>query len=371
MSQLFSPITLRDMTVSNRLVVAPMCQYLSEDGNANDWHLMHLGQLSMGAGGVIFTEATHVSPEGRITPKCLGLWSDDNERTLKRVIDFCKAHGVAKMGIQLAHAGRKASVNPPLKGSAPIAAADGGWQTLGPSEVGYGDWPTPRALDDDGLATVKAQFVTATERSARIGFDIAQLHAAHGYLMHQFLSPLSNVRNDRYGGSIEGRMQFPLEVFEACRAVWPENKPLGVRVSATDWVEGGLTVDEVVEFAKALKAKGCDFIDVSSGGNHPGQKIALGPGYQVPFAERIRNEVGIPVMAVGLITEPRQAESIVASGKADFIAIARGAMDNPRWAWHAARALGVDTEYPPQYVRCRPDTWRAAPAVMIAPTAAE
>lgn len=370
MSHLFSPITLRDMTVNNRLVVAPMCQYLSQDGNAEDWHLMHLGQLAMGAGGLVFTEATHVSPEGRITPKCLGLWSDDNERTLKRVIDFCKTHGVAKMGVQLAHAGRKGSNRPPLKGAGPLPADEGAWQTLGPSEVAYGDWPAPRALDDDGLAMVKDQFVTATERSARIGFDTVQLHAAHGYLMHQFLSPLSNVRNDRYGGSIEGRMQFPLEVFDACRAVWPESKPMGVRVSASDWVEGGLTVAEVVEFCKALKDKGCDYIDVSSGGNSPSQKITLGPGYQVPFAEQVKREVGIAVMAVGLITGPHQAEEIVASGKADFVAIARGAMDNPRWAWHAARALGVETEYPDQYVRCRPDLWRAAPAVM-APLAAE
>ncbi|MEQ9332365.1 NADH:flavin oxidoreductase/NADH oxidase [Thalassobaculum sp.] len=364
MSQLFSPITLRDVTFNNRLVVAPMCQYLAEDGNANDWHLMHLGQMSMGAGGLVFTEATHVSPEGRITPKCLGLWSDDNERTLKRVVDFCKTHGVARMGIQLAHAGRKASNRTPLNGAGPLAANDGAWQTLGPSAVAYGDWPAPRALDDAGLAMVKQQFVTATERSARIGFDTAQIHCAHGYLMHQFLSPLSNRRNDGYGGTIEGRMRFPLEVFEACRAAWPENLPLGVRVSASDWVDGGLTVDEIVEFAKALKEKGCDYVDVSSGGNDPGQKITLGPGYQVPFAERVRQEAGIPVMAVGLITDPHQAEAIVSSGKADFVAIARGAMDNPRWAWHAARALGAETEYPPQYIRCRPDSWRAAPAVM-------
>lgn len=364
MSQLFSPITLRDMTVSNRIVVSPMCQYISEDGNANDWHLMHLGQFAMGAGGIVFTEATHVSPEGRITPKCLGLWSDDNERTLKRVVDFCKSHGVAKMGIQLAHAGRKASVRPPLQGGTPLAANEGRWQTLAPSQTPYGDWPAPRALDEDGLAMVKAQFVAATERSVRIGFDVLEFHAAHGYLMHQFLSPLSNRREDGYGGSIEGRMRFPLEVFEACRAACPEGLPIGVRVSASDWVEGGLTVEEVIEFAKALKAKGCDFIDVSSGGNDPGQKITLGPGYQVPFAERVRREAGIPVMAVGLITEPHQAEAIVASGKADFVALARGVMDNPRWAWHAARALGVETDYPAQYVRCRPDTWRAAPAVM-------
>lgn len=364
MSQLFSPITLREVTFGNRIVVSPMCQYISQDGNANDWHIMHLGQFAMGAGGLVITEATHVSPEGRITPKCLGLWSDDNERTLKRVVDFCKAHGVAKMGVQLAHAGRKASNRIPLNGSGPLAANEGAWQTLGPSDVPYGNWPAPRALDADGLEMVKAQFVAATERSARIGFDLIEFHAAHGYLMHQFLSPLSNRRTDGYGGSIEARMRFPVEVFEACRAVWPESLPMGVRVSATDWVDGGLTVEEIIEVVKALKAKGCDFIDVSTGGLHPDQKIALGPGYQVPFADRVRREAGIPVMAVGLITDPHQAESIVADGKADFVALARGVMDNPHWAWHAARALGTTTEYPDQYVRCRPDNWRAAPMVM-------
>ncbi|NQW11094.1 MAG: NADH:flavin oxidoreductase/NADH oxidase [Alphaproteobacteria bacterium] len=366
MSQLFTPITLRDVTIPNRIVVSPMCQYISEDGNANDWHLMHLGQFAMGAGGLVFTEATHVSPEGRITHGCLGLYSDKNEATLKRAIDFCNAHGIAKMGIQLAHAGRKASNRTPLNGGGPLAPDENPWRTVGPSDVGYGDWPAPRMLDDDGLALVKAQFVEATERSNRIGFDVVEFHAGHGYLMHEFLSPLANVRNDGYGGSIEGRMRFPLEVFEACRAVWPEAKPMGVRLSATDWVEGGLTVEEVVEVAKALKDKSCDFIDVTSGGMDPNQKITLGPGYQVPLAEQIRRDAGIPVMAVGMITEPQQAEDIVASGKIDMVAIARGIMDDPRWAWHAARALGVETEYPDQYVRCRPDVWRAAPDVYAA-----
>lgn len=366
MSQLFTPITLRDVTLNNRVVVSPMCQYLSEDGNANDWHLMHLGQFAMGAGGLVFTEATHVSPEGRITHGCLGMYSDQNEATLKRVIDFCNAHGIAKMGIQLAHAGRKGSNRTPLNGGGPLAANENPWQTLGPSDAGYGDWPAPKMLDADGLAMVKAQFVEATERSARIGFDVVEFHAGHGYLMHQFLSPLANVRNDGYGGSIEGRMRFPLEVFEACRAVWPENKPMGVRLSATDWVDGGLTVEETVEVAKALKDKGCDFIDVTSGGMDRRQQIPVGPGYQVPLAEQVRREAGIPVMAVGMITEPQQAEDIVSSGKADMVAIARGIMDDPHWAWHAARALGVETEYPDQYIRCRPDVWTAAPGMFVA-----
>ena len=361
MSKLFSPVTMRDVTMDNRIVVSPMCQYLSEDGSANDWHLMHLGQFAMGAGGLVITEATHVSPEGRITPKCLGLYSDENERTLKRVIEFCKAHGVARMGIQLAHAGRKASTRPPLIGGGPLAAEEGSWSTVGPSAVGYGDWPAPVALDEAGLAKIKADFVAATERSKRIGFDLIELHGGHGYLLHQFLSPLSNRRNDRYGGSIEGRMQFPLEIFAACRSVWPEHLPMGMRLSATDWVDGGLTIEETVEVAKALCKAECDFVDVTSGGLHPDQKIAAGPGYQVPFAERVKQESGMTTMAVGMITGAHQAEEIVASGKADLIAVARGMMDDPHWAWHAAQQLDVETKYPDQYVRCRPNLWRASP----------
>ncbi len=360
MSQLFSSLSLRDVTLNNRIVVSPMCQYLAEDGSANDWHLMHLGGLAMGAGSLLIAEATHVSPEGRISPKCLGLYSDDNERALKRVVDFCKAHGVAKMGTQLAHAGRKGSTKPPLLGGTPLGPDDGAWSTVSASAVGYADWPAPVALDDAGLAKVKADFVSATKRSERIGFDVVEMHGGHGYLLHQFLSPLSNQRNDKYGGSIEGRMQFPLEVFRACRAVWPEHLPMGIRLSATDWVDGGLTVDETVEVAKAMKDAGCDFIDVTSGGLHPDQKIAIGPGYQVPFAERVRKEAGVTTMAVGMILDGQQAEEIVADGKADLIALARGVMDDPRWAWHAAQQLGVETEYPDQYVRCRPDLWPGA-----------
>ena len=366
MSQLFSALTMRDVTVNNRIVVSPMCQYISENGSANDWHLMHLGQFAMGAGGLVITEATHVSPEGRISPKCLGLYSDDNERTLKRVVDFCKTHGVAKIGTQLAHAGRKASTKPPLYGGGPLADDEGPWTTVAPSAVGYADWPAPQALDDAGLAKVKADFVAATERSARIGFDLIEMHGGHGYLLHQFLSPLSNQRNDHYGGSIEGRMQFPLEVFKACRAVWPEHLPMGIRLSATDWLDGGLTVDETIEVAKAMKQAGCDFIDVTSGGLHPDQKISVGPGYQVPFAERVRKEADVTTMAVGMIADPAQAEDIVASGQADMIAIARGMMDDPHWAWHAAQRLGVETEYPDQYLRCRPDVWRTTPGQFLA-----
>ena len=359
-SQLFSPIRFRGLELPNRVVVAPMCQYIAENGSANDWHLMHLGQFAMGAAGLVMTEATHVSPAGQITHNCLGLHSDENERALKRVIDFCRRHGVAAMGIQLAHAGRKASTRPPNAGGKPLGPDEKPWTTLAPSALPYADWHVPRALDAAGMAEIAAQFVAAAERAERIGFDLIQLHMAHGYLLHEFLSPLSNRRDDAYGGSLESRMRFPLEVFEAVRAVWPDHKPLGVRVSATDWVDGGWTVDETVEFARHLKERGCDFVDVSSGGLDPRQEIPVGPGYQVPFAERIRGETGIATWAVGMITEPHQAEEIVAGGKADCVALARGMMYDPRWAWHAAEALGAETPYAPQYARCHPSRWPQA-----------
>ena len=280
---------------------------------------------------------------------------------------FCRAHGVTALGVQLAHAGRKASCHPPLDGGKPLGPGDGAWTALAPSAVPYdGDWHVPRALDLDGMARVKQQFVDAAARAARLGFDVAEVHAAHGYLLAEFLSPLSNRRDDAYGGSREHRMRFPLEVFEAVRAVWPRARPLGVRISAHEWVDGGWDIDDSVVLARELQAAGCDFVDVSSGGNHPGQAIALGPGYQVPFAERIRAETGMTTMAVGMITEPRQAEAIVAAGRADLVALARGMMFDPRWAWHAAVALGADTPYAEQYARChpsgRPQVFPARPA---------
>jgi 2,4-dienoyl-CoA reductase-like NADH-dependent reductase (Old Yellow Enzyme family) len=368
-SALFSPIELRSLRLENRIVVSSMCQYNAEAGSANDWHLMHLGQFAMGAAGLVMTEASHVSPEGRISPRCLGLYSDANEEALARVIGFCRQYGVTALGIQLAHAGRKASTHPPLDGGRPLAPAEGAWTTLAPSAVPFApDWHVPRALDGAGLARVKAEFVAAAERAVRIGFDLAELHGAHGYLIHEFLSPLSNRRSDGYGGPLANRMRFPLEVFEAVRAVWPEDKPLGMRVSATDWVEGGWTVEETVAFARELKALGCDFVDVSSGGNDPRQKIPLGPGYQVPFAERVRREAGIVTWAVGMITEPHQAEAIVAGGRADLVALARGMMYDPRWAWHAAEALDAETAYSRMYIRCHPSRW---PEVFRARRAAE
>lgn len=359
-SHLFSPISFRGLTLDNRIAVSAMCQYASEDGSANDWHLMHYGNLAMGAGGLLITEATHVSAEGRISPRCLGLYSDENEATIKRFVDFCKQYGTAKLGIQIGHSGRKGSANPPGKGGKPVAEGEGRWQTVGPSPLGYADWPAPLELDDAGLAKVKAEFVESTIRADRAGFDLAELHGGHGYLLHQFVSPLSNQREDSYGGSLENRLRFPLEVFEACRAAWPAEKPYAVRISATDWVDSGFTPDEAVAYAKELKALGCDFIDVTTGGLDPRQKIEVKAGYQVFLAEKIKKEANIPTMAVGMIVGAQQAEDIVANGEADMVALARSVMDDPRWAWHAALELGESITYPEQYARCAPDLWPGA-----------
>ena len=358
-SALFSPIELRGLRLPNRIVVSPMCQYMSVDGSAGDWHLMHLGQFAMGAAALVITEATHVSAIGRISRRCLGLYSDENESTIKHVVDFCRRHGVAKLGIQLAHAGRKGSGHTPFEGGKALAPDEGAWNTVAPSALPYGPgWHVPQALTMEGMREVKQQFVDAAKRAERIGFDLAELHAAHGYLLHEFLSPISNRRADEYGGSLENRMRFPLEVFDAVRAVWPKERPLGARVSATDWIDGGWTPEETVVFAKAMKARGCDFFDVSSGALDPRQQIPMAPGYNVPFAEKVRKETGIAVMSVGMISRARQAEDIVAGGKADMVAIARAIMDDPRWAWHAARELGAETPYAPNYVRCSPAVWK-------------
>jgi 2,4-dienoyl-CoA reductase-like NADH-dependent reductase (Old Yellow Enzyme family) len=358
-SALFSPFELRGLQLPNRIVVSPMCQYMSVNGSANDWHLMHLGQFAMGAGGMVITEATHVSALGRITHRCLGLYSDENETTIKRVVDFCKNYGVAKLGIQLAHAGRKGSAHTPFEGGKPLAPDENPWTTVAPSALPFGPgWHVPATLTRAGLQEVKQQFADAARRAARIGFDAAELHGGHGYLLHQFLSPISNRRDDEYGGSAANRMRFPLEVFEAVRVVWPDDRPLGIRVSATDWIDGGWTPEETVVFARELKARGCDFVDVTSGQLDPRQQIPMAPGYNVPFAERVRKETGIAVMSVGMISRPRQAEDIVAGGKADMVAIARAIMDDPRWAWHAARELGAETAYAPNYVRCSPAVWK-------------
>ena len=354
-SALFSPVTLRGLTLPNRIAVSPMCQYNSDNGSATDWHLMHLGSFSLGAAGLVMTEMTNVHPVGRITARCAGMWSDDNEAAMKRVIDFCRQYGVAKHGIQLAHAGRKGSTQTPAQGGKPLAPDAGGWQTLAPSAIPFDpSWPTPRAMTRDEIKATVAEFGAAAARAERIGYDLIELHGGHGYLIHQFLSPLSNQRTDDYGGSLENRMRFPLEVFQAVRAAFPADKPIGIRVSATDWMDGGWTPEEVVAFGHALKKLGCDYMDVSSGGLDPRQKIPLAPGYQVPFGEKVRREVGITTMSVGLITEPRQAEDIIATGKADFVCLARGAMYDPRFAWHAAEELGAETAYAPKMMGCHP-----------------
>ena len=357
-SALFSPIELRGLVLNNRIAVSSMCQYAAENGSAVDWHLMHLGQFTMGAAGLVMTEATAVCPAGRITPKCLGLYSDENEAALKRVIDFCREYGVTPMGIQLAHAGRKGSAHIPLEGGQPLASDEDAWHTQAPSAVSFGPgWPEPQALSRAGLVAVKDAFAAAARRAARIGFGLAEVHGAHGYLLHEFLSPLSNRRDDEYGGKLANRMRYPLEVFEAVRVAWPDDRPLGIRISATDWVDGGWSVEESVVFAGELKALGCDFIDVSSGGLNPRQNIPLKPGYQIPFSARIRRQAEIKTWAVGMITKAQQAEDIIRDGQADLVALARGMMFDPRWAWHAAEALGVDTEYSKMYARCIPANW--------------
>jgi 2,4-dienoyl-CoA reductase-like NADH-dependent reductase (Old Yellow Enzyme family) len=361
-SALFSPISLRELTLENRIVVSPMCQYSARDGSATEWHLMHLGQFCVSGPGLVMVEATGVEARGRISYGDLGLYSDDNEEALGRVVAFCRKYGQSRLGLQLAHAGRKASDHLPWEEpDRPLASAEGAWPTVGPSPVSYGEgWPPPQALDREGLAAVKQAFVQVTRRAARLGFDLVELHAAHGYLLHGFLSPLSNHRVDDYGGSRENRMRFPLEVFEALREAWPAAKPLGVRISATDYAEGGWDIEDAVALAAALQKGGCDFIDVSGGGLVPWQKIPLGPGYQVPLAARIRQEVGIATMAVGMITQPRQAEEIIARGQADLVALARGMLYDPRWTWHAAEELGAEITYPPQYRRCHPSQWPKA-----------
>ena len=354
-SALFSPITLRGLTLANRVVVSPMCQYNSDDGTANDWHLMHLGQFSLGAGALVMTEATNVNMVGRISLKCATMCSDENEAAMKRVIDFCRKYGVAKHGLQLGHAGRKGSTHPPAAGGKPLKPEEGAWETVAPSALPFApDWHTPRALSKAEIETIKGDFVASVKRAERIGYDLVELHAGHGYLLHQFLSPISNQRKDEYGGSLENRMRFVLETFSAMRAAWPAEKPMGIRVSATDWVEGGWTPEDTVVLARELKKLGCDYMDCSSGALDPRQQLPLGPGYQVPFSEKVRKESGLATMSVGLITGAKQAEEIIATGKADFVCLARGAMWDPRWAWHAAEELGAETPYAPRTMACHP-----------------
>jgi len=360
MSALFSPITLRGVTLPNRVVVSPMCQYSSEGGKANEWHMVHLGMLALSGAGMLCTEATAVEAIGRITPGDLGLYDDATEAALKPVLLAIRKHAKIAVTMQLAHAGRKGSSREPWNGGQQISLAEGGWVADAPSALAHSEGEAPpRTIDEAGLKRIRDAFVTTVQRALRLGIDGFEIHAAHGYLLHQFLSPIANQRTDRYGGALENRMRFPLEVFDAVRAAVPKEKPVGVRVSATDWVDGGWNLDQTIVFANELKKRGLDWIDVSSGGVSSQQKIAIGPGYQVPFAAAVKKATGLPTIAVGMITEARQAEDIVASGNADMVALARGILYNPRWPWHAAAELGGTISAPPQYWRSQPSTQKA------------
>ncbi|QDE39560.1 NADH:flavin oxidoreductase/NADH oxidase [Luteibacter pinisoli] len=359
-SVLFSPVTVRGHELANRIIVAPMCQYSAIDGQMNDWHVIHLGQLALSGAALLTIEATGVLPEGRITWGDVGLYDDATEEAMRRTLEGVRGWSDIPVVIQLNHAGRKASTETPWAGGAQLApGTPHGWQTVAPSAVPFQEGQVPPlALDEAGLQRIKDAFVASALRAVRIGIDGVQLHSAHGYLLHQFLSPLSNQRTDVYGGSLENRMRFPLEVFDAVRAALPADKLLTVRVSATDWVEGGWDLEQTIVYAKALEARGCDAIHVSTGGLHPAQKIAVGPGYQVPFARGVKQAVTMPVVAVGLITEPEHAEAIVAHGDADMVALARTILYDPRWPWHAAAQLGGQVRAPKQYLRSQPSRHR-------------
>jgi 2,4-dienoyl-CoA reductase-like NADH-dependent reductase (Old Yellow Enzyme family) len=360
MSLLFEPIDIGGLVLPNRIIIAPMCQYSADEGTPGDWHLIHLGHLALSGAGMMIVEATAVSPEGRITPWDLGLYSDANEGGLARVLGAVRQHASIKVGMQLAHAGRKASSRAPWEGGAQIGSGEpGGWKAVAPSAVPHSpSEEAPAALDLHGLAALREAFANAARRAGRLGLDGLEIHAAHGYLLHQFLSPLANRRDDAYGGSLENRMRFPLEVFDAVRAAFPADKPAWARISATDWVPGGWDIEGTVTLSKELARRGCAAIHVSSGGVSPQQQIKLGPGYQVPYAQRVKAEVGLPTIAVGLITEPRQAEAIVAEGEADAVSLARAMLYDPRWPWHAAAALGAQVFAPPQYWRCQPHEYK-------------
>ncbi|SDS53861.1 NADH:flavin oxidoreductase/NADH oxidase [Pseudomonas oryzae] len=352
MIQLFQPLTLRQLTLPNRIVVSPMCQYSAREGLANDWHLVHLGSRATGGAGLIIVEATGVTPEGRISPHCLGLWSDAQIEPLRRITRFIDSQG-SVAGIQLAHAGRKAGTWRPWEGKAgSVPLEQGGWTPLAPSAIPFdANHHTPQALSREQIAGVVQDFARAAERALKAGFKVAEVHAAHGYLLHQFLSPLSNQRDDEYGGSFANRIRLLLEVVDAVRAVWPAELPLLVRLSATDWLDGGWSELETVELSALLKARGVDLIDVSSGGLAPNAQIPVGPGYQSRFAERVRREAGIPTGAVGLITEPAQAEHVLRSEQADLVLLARELLRDPYWPLHAAEVLGHRLPWPAQYVR--------------------
>jgi 2,4-dienoyl-CoA reductase-like NADH-dependent reductase (Old Yellow Enzyme family) len=351
---LFEPLKLRSLTLRNRIGVSPMCQYSAEDGVANDWHFVHLGSRAVGGAGIVIVEATAIAPEGRITPGCMGLWGEKHIEPLAKIAKFVKHHG-AVAGIQIAHAGRKASADLPWRGGMHLSDDRGGWPTIAPSAIAFGgDLPkVPHAMTEAEIQRVQNDFVATAKRALTAGFEFLELHSAHGYLFNEFLSPLSNHRTDRYGGSFENRTRFLLDTARAVRQVWPEHLPLATRISSIDWVPGGWDIENSVELAKLLKTAGVDLIDCSSGGVVPDARIAIKPGYQVPFAERIRRDANIATAAVGFITEPKQADDIIRHGQADIVLLAREFLRDPYWPAHAARALGHKEMLPPppQYAR--------------------
>jgi 2,4-dienoyl-CoA reductase-like NADH-dependent reductase (Old Yellow Enzyme family) len=352
---LFTPIKIGPVELPNRIVISPMCQYSAVDGNVNDWHHAHLGSLSLSGAGLLYIEATAITPEGRITPGCVGLYSEQNFHALKKLVDSLRAVSPIKLAIQLGHAGRKASSHRPWEGGELMTPSEGGWPTFAPSAIAHKEGElAPKELSKQHIKDLIQNFSLSARRARDLGLDVIEVHAAHGYLLHEFLSPLSNARSDEYGGSLENRMRFVLEAFEAVRAAAGPNIAVGARLSATDWVEGGWDVEQSITLSKRLQAMGADFLDISSGGVSPHQKISIGPGYQVPFAEKIKAEISIPVMTVGLITEPKQAEDILQHGKADMVALARGMIAEPRWPWRAAAELGGTVQGSTQYYRCLP-----------------
>ena len=356
--KLFTPLDVGGVTLPNRIAVSPMCQYSADDGSMTDWHFVHLGHLAYSGAGVMILEATHVTREGRITHGCSGLYSERNEAALAQVVANCRRLGKNPIGLQIAHAGRKASSQVPWEGREWLRPDQSPWETVAPSAIPYAaGWHTPKELTVAEIRAVVDAFVGSAERAKRSGLDWLELHSAHGYLLHQFLSPLSNRRRDAYG---EDRMKFPLEVARAVREVWPKERALGARITANDWMEGGLGPDDAVAYARELERIGLDYVCVSSGGLGGHANFNVGPGYQVPFAERVKKATKLKVQAVGMIADPQQAEDIIASGKADMVALARGFLDNPRWVWHAAERFGVALDYPPQYARSRHDLWPGA-----------
>jgi 2,4-dienoyl-CoA reductase-like NADH-dependent reductase (Old Yellow Enzyme family) len=355
---LFTPLELGGITLPNRIVISPMCQYSADDGSLTDWHLIHLGHLSYSGAGLMILEATHVAREGRITHHCAGLYNEHNEAAMKKVIDACRRLSKNPIGVQLGHAGRKASSQVPWEGREWLREDQSPWRTVAPSPIAYGEgWHVPAELDFSQIRSLVDAFAASTERAKRIGFDVVELHSAHGYLLHQFWSPLSNQRSDAYG---KDRMKFPLEVARAMRDAWPRERALGARISANDWMPGGLGPDDAVTYARELERIGFDYVCPSSGALVPQARIPVAPGFQVPFAEKIKQAARIKVQTVGMIAEPRQAQEILASGKADMVVMARAFLDNPRWVWHAAEKLGVKIDYPPQYARSRHDLWPGA-----------